>query len=216
VLGAIHGYDGIDPTAVDRPFVWPPRREVRSLRVGYIEGRRPIDQRSEIAVLRKLGIELVPIKLPSKYPSDQLNIILDTEAAAVFDPLTRGGIRDGIGKWATTFRRAQYIPAIEYLRANRIRTLVMREMEEIMADIDSYVGGNDLTLTNVTGHPTVVIPHGTRRQSPNDQPGTITLTGRLFGEVDLLALAHAFQQATDAHLKRPPLEKLLEEAEPKE
>jgi Asp-tRNA(Asn)/Glu-tRNA(Gln) amidotransferase A subunit family amidase len=85
-----------------------------------------------------------------------------------------------------------------------------------MADIDSYVGGNDLTLTNVTGHPTVVIPHGTRRQSPNDQPGTITLTGRLFGEVDLLALAHAFQQATDAHLKRPPLEKLLEEAEPKE
>jgi Asp-tRNA(Asn)/Glu-tRNA(Gln) amidotransferase A subunit family amidase len=212
VLGAIHGYDGLDPTAVDRAFVWPPRREVSSLRVGYIESRRAgtLDERSEIAVLRKLGVELVPIKLPSKYPADQLNIILDTEAAAVFDPLTRGGVRDGIGKWATTFRRAQFIPAIEYLRANRIRTLVMQEMEQMMADIDAYVGGNDLTLTNVTGHPTVVIPHGTRRQSTTDQPGTITLTGKLFGETDLLALAHAFQQATDAHLKRPPLEKLLE------
>jgi Asp-tRNA(Asn)/Glu-tRNA(Gln) amidotransferase A subunit family amidase len=210
VLGAIHGYDGLDPTAVDRPFVWPPRREVRSMKVGYIEGRRPLDERSEIAVLRKLGIELVPIKLPAKYPADQLNIILDTEAAAVFDPLTRKGIREGIGKWATTFRRAQFIPAIEYLRANRVRTLVMREMDEVMADIDAYIGGNDLTLTNVTGHPMVVIPHGTRRQSPNDQPGTITLTGKLFGETDLLAIAHAFQQATDAHLNRPPIEKLLE------
>ncbi len=86
----------------------------------------------------------------------------------------------------------------------------MREMEEVMDGIDAYVGGNDLTLTNLTGHPTVVVPDGTADESPSDQPGTITFTGKLFGETDLLALAHAYQQATDAHLRRPPLEKLLE------
>jgi Asp-tRNA(Asn)/Glu-tRNA(Gln) amidotransferase A subunit family amidase len=210
VFAALHGYDGLDPTAVDRPFAWPLRRELSSFRVGYIEGKRPLDERSEIRTLKELGVKLVPIKLPDKFPVGELTVILDTEAAAVFDPLTRQGVREGIGRWATTFRRAQFITAVEYLRANRIRTLVMREMDEVMADIDAYVGGDDLTLTNLTGHPTVVVPDGNRRNGKNDQPGTITFTGKLFGESELLALAHAYQQASGAHLRRPPLEKLLE------
>jgi len=210
VFGAIHGYDGLDPAAVDRSFVWPLRREIGSLRVGYIEGKRPLDERPEIGVLRELGVKLAPIKLPDNHPVGELTIILDTEAAAVFDTLTRQGVRDGIGRWATTFRRGQFIPAIEYLRANRIRTLVMREMVDVMADIDAYVGGDDLTLTNLTGHPTVVVPDGTRRGTETEQPGTVTFTGKLFGESELLALAHAYQQRSGAHLRRPPLEKLLE------
>jgi Asp-tRNA(Asn)/Glu-tRNA(Gln) amidotransferase A subunit family amidase len=210
VFAAIHGYDGLDPTAVDRPFAWPSRRPASSLRVGYIEGKRPPDERSEIRTLRELGVRLVPIKLPDKQPIGELTVILDTEAAAVFDPLTRSGVRDGIGRWATTFRRAQFITAVEYLRANRVRTLVMREMEEVIRDIDAYVGGDDLTLTNLTGHPTVIVPDGDRRNSKNEQPGTVTFTGKLFGESELLALAHAYQQASGAHLRRPPLEKLLE------
>ncbi len=210
VLGAIHGYDGLDPTAVDRPFAWPLRREISSFRVGYLEGNRPLDDRQEIKLLRELGVKLVPIKLPDKYPIGELTIILDTEAAAVFDTLTRQGVRDGIGRWATTFRRGQFIPAIEYLRANRIRTLLMRQMEEVMSGIDAYVGGDDLTLTNLTGHPTVVVPDGTRRGSATEQPGTVTFTGKLFGESELLSLAHAYQRRSGAHLRRPPLEMLLE------
>jgi Asp-tRNA(Asn)/Glu-tRNA(Gln) amidotransferase A subunit family amidase len=210
ILGAIHGYDGLDMTAVNRPFHWPVRREVRSLRVGYIEGRRPLDERNDIRVLRELGVKLTPIKLPASHPIRELNVILDTEAATVFDALTRNGVRDGIGRWAATFGAGQYVPAVEYLRANRVRTLVMREMEATMEDIDAYVGGDDLALTNMTGHPTVVVPDGTRRDSPNDQPGTVTFTGRLFGESELLALAHSYQRLTGSHLRRPPLEKLLE------
>jgi Asp-tRNA(Asn)/Glu-tRNA(Gln) amidotransferase A subunit family amidase len=91
----------------------------------------------------------------------------------------------------------------------------MREMEDVMANIDAYVGGDDLTLTNLTGHPTVVVPDGTRRGSQTDQPGTVTFTGRLFGESELLALAHAYQQRSGAHLRRPPLERLLEERQKK-
>ena len=113
-----------------------------------------------------LGVKLVPIKLPDKYPFNQLTLILNTEAAAAFDDITRAGVRDGIGRWGNTFRTGQFVPAVEYLRACRIRTLVMREMEETMSGIDAYVGGDDLTLTNFTGHPTAVVPDGAPRQRP--------------------------------------------------
>lgn len=199
VFGAIHGADGHDATAVDRTFSWPPRRELKTFRVGYFE-----EERRDLSVLKELGVQLMPIKLPSEYPIDALTVILTTEAAAVFDDLTRRGVREGIGKWASTFREGQFIPAIEYLRANRIRTLLMRQMQELMADLDAYVGGNDLVLTNFTGHPTVILPSDPGKSDESSQPGSITFTGKLFGETDLLALAHAYQQATSAHLRRPP------------
>jgi len=209
IFGAIHGSDPHDITAVDRPFDWPPPRDVQSLKVGYFEAARSAEERRAHDMLKDLGVKLVPIKLPAKYPFNPLTVILNTEAAAAFDDITRAGVRDGIGRWGTTFRTGQFVPAIEYLRACRVRTLVMREMEEVMSPIDAYVGGDDLTLTNLTGHPTVVVPDGNRDKSPHDQPGTITFTGKLFSETDLLGLAHAYQQASGAHLRRPPLEKLL-------
>jgi Asp-tRNA(Asn)/Glu-tRNA(Gln) amidotransferase A subunit family amidase len=209
ILGAIHGSDPDDITAVDREFSWPPARDVRGLKIGYFEGNRPAEERRAKEVVSELGCKLVPIILPSKYPVNALTLMLNTEAAAAFDDLTRAGVHEGIGRWGNTFRTGQFVPAIEYLRACRVRTLVMREMDQVMAGIDAYVGGDDLTLTNLTGHPTVIVPDGSRENGKNDQPGTITFTGKLFGETDLLALAHAYQQATDAHLRRPPLEKLL-------
>ncbi len=212
IFGAIHGADLSDITAVDRPFAWPPRRDARSLKIGYFEGDRPAEERRAQEALKELGVKLVPIKLPDKYPFNPLTVILNTEASAAFDDITRAGVREGIGRWAGTFRTGQFVPAIEYLRACRIRTLVMREMEELMSTVDGYVGGDDLTLTNLTGHPTAIVPDGTRDKSPSDQPATITFTGKLYGETDLLALAHAYQQMSGAHLRRPPLEKLLADA----
>jgi Asp-tRNA(Asn)/Glu-tRNA(Gln) amidotransferase A subunit family amidase len=209
VFGAIHGADSKDITAVSRPFAWPPQRDISTFKVGYFEGDRPTEERLAKEKLAELGVKLIPIELPDKYPFNSLTLILNTEAAAAFDDLTRAGIRDGIGRWGNTFRTGQFVPAVEYLRACRIRTLVMQEMEQTMAGIDAYIGGDDLTLTNLTGHPTVVVPDGTRDKGKNDQPGTITFTGKLFGETDLLTLAHAYQQATTAHFKRPPLDRLL-------
>jgi Asp-tRNA(Asn)/Glu-tRNA(Gln) amidotransferase A subunit family amidase len=209
IFGAIHGSDSEDITAVDRPFSWPPRRDVQSLTVGYFEGERPAEETRARDVLKSAGVKLVPIQLPSKYPTGALTLMLNTEAAAAFDDLTRAGVHDGIGRWGNTFRTGQFVPAIEYLRAARIRTLVMREMDELMKPLDAYIGGDDLTLTNLTGHPTVVVPDGDRDKSPTNQPGTVAFTGKLFGETDLLALAHAYQQLSGAHLRRPPLEKHL-------
>lgn len=232
VFGAIHGADGLDPSAVDRPFHWPPRRDIRSLRVGYVEALFEEDRaaqaekeeekarlrewqefdRRTLEVLRSLGVELIPIKLPEQYPVSALSFILTAEAAIAFDELTRSGrddllVRQVADAWPNVFRQGQLIPAVEYLRANRVRTLLLEEMERVMAAVDVYVapsfGGSHLLLTNLTGHPAVVLPNGFR--SSDTTPTSITFTGRLYGETELLALAHAYQQATDFHLRRPPL-----------
>jgi len=232
VLSAIHGSDGMDATAVDRPFGWPPRRDIKTLKVGYVQSLfeedrskqadseeskenlrewQAHDQRT-LAALRDLGVTLTPIQLPDKYPVASLSLILSAEAAAAFDELTRTGkddvmVRQVADAWPNVFRQGQMIPAVEYLRAHRIRTLVMREMEEKLADVDVYLcpsfGGDHLLLTNLTGHPCVVLPNGFR--TSDGTPTSITFMGRLYGETDLLSLAWAYQQATDFHLKRPPL-----------
>src|SRR5262245_41118395 len=211
ILGAIHGFDGLDPTAVDRAFDWPSRRDLRTIKVGYEEGTPP-DERAELRVLSELGVKLVPIKLQSKYPVNALTVILNAEAAAVFDELARQGITEDLNDWPATFRQMQFVPAIEYLRANRIRTLVMREMDELMSQVDLYVGGRNLTIANLTGHPSLTIPNGLRKRGDVETPTALTFTGRLFGETDLLSVAHAYQRATDFHLARPPLEAVVEKA----
>jgi Asp-tRNA(Asn)/Glu-tRNA(Gln) amidotransferase A subunit family amidase len=211
VFGAIHGFDGLDASAVDRPFHWPARRDLRALKVGYFEGRTDADKRADLKVLRDLGVKLTPLKLPARHPVGPLSLILTVEAAAAFDDLTRKGVTEGLNVWPSTFRRGQFIPAVEYLRANRIRSLVMQEMEELMSQVDAYVGGDDLLVTNLTGHPTVVLPDGFRKAGDLERPTSITFTGRLYGETDLLALARAYQDATGHHLRRPPMDKLKAE-----
>ena len=232
VFDAIHGPDWLDPTVVERPFGWPLGRDVRTLRVGYIpelferdrtegvedEGRWAIleewqrhDQRT-LTTLREMGLDLVPIQLPKNYPVDSLSFILTAEAATAFDELTRSGeddllVRQVADAWPNVFRQGQLIPAVEYLRANRIRWQVMREMEEALGRVDLYVcpsfGGDNLLLTNLTGHPAGVLPNGFR--SSDGTPTSITFNGRLYRETELLAVAHAYQQATDYHLQRPPM-----------
>jgi Asp-tRNA(Asn)/Glu-tRNA(Gln) amidotransferase A subunit family amidase len=224
VFQAIHGPDGRDTTVVAAPFRWDPGMDVRKLRVGYLKSifeEKPQEGREEwhaldlaaLDDLRKLGIELKPIELP-KLPIDALGLILTAEAAAAFDDLTRSGKDDQLVRqieqaWPNVFRQGQMIPAVAYLQANRIRTLAMREMDRILADIDVYVsptyGGNNLLLTNLTGHPSVVVPNGFRKDGT---PTSITFLGRLFGEGEALALAKAYQDATGWHLKRPKLEGL--------
>jgi Asp-tRNA(Asn)/Glu-tRNA(Gln) amidotransferase A subunit family amidase len=209
VLGAIHGADAGDTASVDRPFIWPGQKELKSLRVGYFE--KPGNPK-EVEVLKKLGVQLIPIALPNKYPVNRLQTILNAESAAAFDDITRQSITDGLDDWMPSFRHGQFIPAVEYIRANRVRTLLMREMESLFEKVDLYLGGDDLLLTNLTGHPTVVMPNGfLKSKNGIETPTAITFTGRLFGESDLLTVARAFQEATGFHLRRPPMDKATPE-----
>ncbi|MEE9219397.1 MAG: amidase [Acidobacteriota bacterium] len=233
VFGAIQGTDGLDPTVQDRAFIWPPAVDPRKLRVGYAEAlfeedytkwaetedEKPafkewarIDRRS-LEVLRGMGIKLIPIEIPASYPANALASILSAEASCVFDELTRSGrddlmVRQQKDAWPNAFRQGQFITAVDYIRANRFRTLLMRDMEKLMKDIDVYVvpsyGGDNQLITNLTGHPAVVVPNGF--VSVDGTPTSITFQGKLHGEAETLALAQAFQRQTGFHLERPPLE----------
>ena len=205
VFAAIHGFDGLDPSAVDRLFTWPPHRDLRTMKVGYIATDRGVNERPELGVLRDLGVRLVPIKLPTKYPLDAMRLILDIEASAVFDELTRKGITEGLDIWAQIFRQGQFVPAVEYLRANRIRSLLARDGRRDGPG-RSLRRRQRSTAHQLDGHPTVVLPNGFRKVDEVELPNAISFTGRLYGETDLLAVAHAYQQANGHHLKRPPID----------
>ncbi len=202
VLAAIHGADGKDAAAVDRPFRWPHGRGVKGLRVGYTGDAHG---RPELDVLRSLGATLVPVKLPESPPVGPLLSILTAEAAAAFDELTRAGVTEGLNAWPHLFRSGQFVPAVEYIRANRVRTLLMRAMDDVLAGVDLTVGGDDLLLTNLTGHPTAVLPNGFAKAGGAEAPTALTFTGRLYGEAELLAVADAYQRATGHHRRRPPV-----------
>jgi Asp-tRNA(Asn)/Glu-tRNA(Gln) amidotransferase A subunit family amidase len=213
VFGVIHGADGKDPTAVDQPFDWPAQRELSTMRIGYIENGKALKKREELAVLEDLGVTLVPIELPQHLPAWAMTIILNVEAATVFDEITRKGITDGLNSWPGIFRQGQFVPAVEYLRANRARTVLMQAMSELMETVDCYVGGDDAAITNLTGHPSAVLPAGFKEKGDRKTPYSVTFTGQLFGETDLLSVAHAYQLATGQHLKHPTLPDAEAEAE---
>jgi Asp-tRNA(Asn)/Glu-tRNA(Gln) amidotransferase A subunit family amidase len=208
VLGAIHGFDGLDAAAVDQPFEWPSPKPLKELRVGIFGKQEETEKRPEIKAIKDLGVKLVPVQLPSDLPIVSLQTVLDVETAAAFDNITLDGVRDGLGFWATTFRRGRFIPAVDYLRALRIRTLLMERMQKLFESIDLYIGGNDILLTNQTGHPTISLLSGFSNSKNGPMPQTFTMTGSLYGEADLLHLAHAFQEATGHHLKRPNMEQV--------
>jgi len=216
VFRAIQGTDETDQTLIDAPFNYDPKVDLRKLRIGYLkmefDSARANKAHNDtvLAVLQRLGAKLVPITLPN-LPVGNLSYILSAEAAAAFDDLTRSGrdsllVRQGKGGWPNSFRSARLIPAVEYIQASRVRYLLVQEMEKIMKEIDVYVapsfGGNNLLLTNLTGHPCVVLPHGFTAENT---PTSITFQGKLFGEATLLAVAKAYQDATDHHRKHPSL-----------
>jgi Asp-tRNA(Asn)/Glu-tRNA(Gln) amidotransferase A subunit family amidase len=203
VFAAIHGRDGRDSTVVDAPYQWPPTRPLHTLRVGYVESEGGVDKRPELLALRELGVQLKPIKLPTDMPIWDMTLILNTEAAAVFDQFTKDGEVEGLNRWPRVFRAAQFTPAIDYLQANRARMVLIERMKEIFREVDLYVDGNDLGITNLTGHPSVVVPNGVSKRGDVETPDAVTMTGSLYGEELLLSLARELQLAVGDHLKRP-------------
>jgi Asp-tRNA(Asn)/Glu-tRNA(Gln) amidotransferase A subunit family amidase len=216
VFNAIYGPDGKDQTVYDVPFKYDPSLNLKGMKIGYLKSafdsvrtNKAISD-SVLTVLTKLGAKLVPMELPKRAIGD-LSIILSVEAAAAFDDLTRSGkdsmlVRQIKNAWPNSFRASRFIPAVEYIQANRVRTLVIRDMQEIFKDVDVYVTpsfGDNLLLTNLTGHPCVVLPDGFTKEGT---PTSISFIGRLFGEGKLLAVAKKYQDATDFHTKHPKLE----------
>jgi Asp-tRNA(Asn)/Glu-tRNA(Gln) amidotransferase A subunit family amidase len=227
VLDAIYGPDGQDNSVIPAPYNWNAQLSPRKLRVGYVKSAfdtpqtDPNDPKrtlhatkqfddAALDALKRLGINLIPVALPD-LPYDAMRIILSAEAAASFDELTRSDrdkllVQQGKFDWPNSFRTSRFIPAVDYVNANRLRSLAIQKWDELMRDVDVIVTPtgaanlSQLVATNLTGHPAVIVPNGFR-----DDGTTVSLTflGGLFEEAKLLAVARAYQDATGFHLKHP-------------
>lgn len=215
VFNAIRGHDPADPVSVGGPFPYDATAKITSLRVGYIKSAFEGDRQgiafdtAVLAVMRGLGVQLIPIELPDR-PVNAVRFVLTAEAAAAFDELTRSNrdsmlSRQDAGAWPNSFRSARFIPAVEYIQAQRVRQLLSQDMQRLLADIDVYVApsfaGGNLLLTNLTGHPCVVVPSGFQE---NGSPVSVTFCGRMYGEAEALQAARAYQEATPWEERRPP------------
>jgi len=219
VFREIQGADPRDPAPYPEvPFSWDAGAELRSLRVGYIRSQyeEPVkeaerEQRAAddqaLATLRGMGVSLRPVEWPSTR-EDAIGFILSTEAAAAFDQLVLDNSDASMraepesSSRPDTARLHRFIPAVEWIQANRVRSqIIERVQQELFADLDVVIGSN-LGLTNLTGHPEIALPHGF---ASNGEPLGLSFTGKLFGEPELLLLAHHFQARTAFHQKRPPL-----------
>jgi Asp-tRNA(Asn)/Glu-tRNA(Gln) amidotransferase A subunit family amidase len=227
VLDAIHGPDGKDLSAIAAGFNWDASLSPKSLRIGYVKAAfdlpvtDPKDEKrtmhatkkfddAALGVLRGLGVNLIEVQLPD-LAYDAMRIILTAEAAAAFDDLTRSDrdkelVQQTRNDWANTFRTARFIPAVDYVNANRVRTTAIRAWDELMKKVDVIVTPTgaanlpQLVATNLTGHPAVIIPNGFR---DDGTPVSLTFLGGLFEEAKVLAVANAYQRATGFHLVHP-------------
>jgi Asp-tRNA(Asn)/Glu-tRNA(Gln) amidotransferase A subunit family amidase len=217
VLDAIRGSDGLDLDCVDRPFEAPGSTSIEGWKIGYSPAafERSSEHSSVLEEMKKLGAELIEIELPD-YPVWPMMVILFAESACAFDELTRTDADDelveqGPQAWPNSFRAARLIPAVEYIRAQRLRTLLMRDTARSLSGVDAYIApaGNfrSLGITNLTGHPSLVAPCGF---GDNRMPRAITFIGHPYDEARLIAIGDAWQRVTDYHQKRPSLEAYIQ------
>jgi Asp-tRNA(Asn)/Glu-tRNA(Gln) amidotransferase A subunit family amidase len=216
VFEAIRGADPSDPFSRD-PVPPPDGRGVPlKRRIGVVtDGFARSDEVAPVVEeLRALGHTIVEVTLPD-YPVGEMLLLLSAEAATAFDELTRSGqddllVRQDKGAWPNLFRVARLIPAVEYLRAQRLRTQLMLDLHEALADVDLIVhapyAAGILQMTNLTGHPTVIAPYvGAAGPREDGSPRSVCFTGQLDGDELLLAVVESWQRQHQAHVRRPPL-----------
>jgi Asp-tRNA(Asn)/Glu-tRNA(Gln) amidotransferase A subunit family amidase len=212
VFHYLHGTDGKDLAAVNMPFNYVATRSLKGLKIAY--ARNYFDKikdttRNEwrvLADLKKLGVKLIPVDFPDEnaYTFNMMDVVIGAECAAQFDELTRKNIDDQLTRqtkndWPNQFRTARFVPAVEYINAQRHRYLLMQKVNEIVSQYDAIIcpsrgGGNQSAITNLTGHPVVCVPTGF--DAINKLPTGISFVGKLYEEGTLLRIAQFFQDHT--------------------
>ncbi len=216
VFNFIHGTDGKDQAAVNMPFNYTGKVDLSKMRIAYAKNYfKSADtlgnELNVLEVYRKLGATLVPVDFPDStvYNFDMMSIIISAECAAQFDEFTRSEMddmmtRQGKGDWPNQFRSARFIPAVEYINAYRHRYLLMQKVNAVLNQYDVFIcptyGGNQVAITNLTGHPALCFPTGFNK---NKLPTNITLIGNLYSEATLLAVAKSYQDATGFNKQHP-------------
>ena len=216
VFNYLHGTDGLDASAVNMPFNYNGNADITKMKIAYAKNyfdKIPPggNEHAVLEVFRKAGAQLIPVTFPDStvYNFGMMGVVIGAESAAAFDDFTRSGLddemtRQGKREWPNSFRSSRFIPAVEYINANRHRYIMMQKVNEVIKQYDVIICptwvGNQGAITNLTGHPAISLPSGfTKKNSPT----SITLVGKLYDEGTLLAIAKIFQDATEWNKMRP-------------
>lgn len=217
VFEAIHGTDGKDRTVTDAAFNYAVNIDLKKLKVGYLKEYFDKDtsvigdnNRTTLVTLKGMGLNLEAVNFPKDFPYAVFDVILRAEAGTFFDELVRSEevdkmVQQDYRSRANSLRQARFIPAVEYLQANRHRKVLIERMHEIFQHYDVIIaptfGGRQLLITNLTGHPAIALPNGFDKKG---RPMSITLLGNLYDEGVLLAIAKQFQDRTNFEEIHPP------------
>ncbi|MFN5421655.1 MAG: amidase [bacterium] len=193
-------------------------KTTKALRIGYASNYfdrldSSANEWNVIKVLKSNGLEIKPMHFPDSelYTFDMIGIVIGAEAAAAFDEFTRTGLDDEMTEqsrydWPNFFRASRSIPAVEYINANRHRSILMKRIIEVMKEFDVIITptftGKQMAITNLTGHPALCLPIG---KNKNGGLSSITLLGNLFQEHHLIELGKQFQELTTYDNEHPPM-----------
>ncbi|MCB0669038.1 MAG: amidase [Saprospiraceae bacterium] len=217
VYDVIHGYDPADPASNQTPLIFDQSRQLSDFRIGILTSEIEEDTTSGAENLRKIlaffdsiNIPFVDKKLPEEMPFNAFDIILRSESGAFFDELIRSPEIDAMVQQdqrsrANSLRQSRFIPAAEYLQANRFRTVLINEMHQIFDDIDLLISPpaaeNQLSISNLCGIPSLSLPTGLDSLG---HPTSMTVLADLYQEGILLEFGQALQKETSFHKKIPP------------
>ncbi|MBN8836990.1 MAG: amidase [Sphingobacteriia bacterium] len=219
VFNYIHGTDGIDGSAVNKPFNYKPNLDIKKLRIAYTKNyfdKITDTSRNEWKVLqtfKQMGIQLIPIDFPDSgvYNFNIMRLVIGAESAAQFDEFTRYNVDDEMTRqtkndWPNEFRTRRLMSAVEYINAQRHRYLLMQKVNEVITKYDVIICpgslGNQSAITNLTGHPVVCVPTGFNKQN---LPTSITFIGNLYDEATILRVAKAYQETTPWNKMHPEM-----------
>lgn len=219
VFNYIKGTDGNDPSAVNMPFNYSAKKDLKKLRIGYAKNyfdKIKDTSANEWKVLKafeQMGLQLIPVEFPDSaiYNFDMIGITISAESAAAFDEFTRTDMDDLLTRqnkndWPNFFRTARLVPAVEYINTTRHRYLLMQRMKTFFETVDVVItptfAGSQLAITNLTGNPALCMPTGFNQRG---LPTSITLLGKLYDEATLLSVGKALQQTTGWEDVHPPM-----------
>ena len=211
----IHGADKQDASSIQAAFNYTGLTNIKKLKIAYISNY--IDtlpenstEKQTLKAIQAMGVGLIPIRFPdSLHGNEILSLIIGAESAAAFDQLTRTSkddemVQQNRDRWPNVFRTSQFIPAVDYINACRLRYRIMQKLDPFIDEYDIIIAppetGDQLALTNLTGNPSVTLPNGFL---PGGLPSGITFIGKHFGEATLLAFSKAYQDQTGFQLKHP-------------
>jgi Asp-tRNA(Asn)/Glu-tRNA(Gln) amidotransferase A subunit family amidase len=213
VFSFIHGTDGQDLAAVNRPFNYDANRSLKGMKIGYAKNyfdKIKDTTRNEwkvISLLKKQGVQLIPVDFPDStaYPFNIMDVVIGAECGAQFDELTRNNVDDLLTRqtksdWPNQFRTSRFVPAVEYINAQRHRYVLMQKVNAVVSQFDAIIcpsrgGGNQSAITNLTGHPVVCVPNGF--DSKTKLPTGISFVGKLYDEGTILRVAKFYQDLTN-------------------